>query len=393
MDFHSVELFAGAGGLALGMAKAGFRHELVAEWERNACNTIRDNINKNHQLMHKWNVFEGDVRQIDYSKVSNKISLISGGPPCQPFSFGGKHRGNDDKRDMFPEAVRAVRELKPKAFIFENVKGLLRESFSSYLSYILLQLTHPEIVRKPNEAWEEHLRKLELYHTGNGEFGLCYRVVHQCLNAADYGTPQKRERVIFVGFRSDLDISWSFPEHTHSQEALLMDQWITGEYWERHKILKEKRPEVPKNLMNIINNIKYSLFKPEGNAWKTVRDAISDLPEPKKMGDSYFMNHEFRGGARIYDGHTGSCLDEPSKALKAGVHGVPGGENMVAYENGEVRYFTVRESARLQTFPDDYIFKGSWTETMRQLGNAVPVDLAYIIGKSVKKQLEKAEQI
>lgn len=119
----------------------------------------------------------------------------------------------------------------------------------------------------------------------------------------------------------------------------------------------------------------------------TVRDAICDLPDPEKRTWNHVANHNFNPGARSYVGHTGSPLDEPGKTLKAGDHGVPGGENMIARADGSVRYFTVREAARLQTFPDDYTFRGAWTEAMRQLGNAVPVRLAEAVARSVAQKL------
>ena len=124
--------------------------------------------------------------------------------------------------------------------------------------------------------------------------------------------------------------------------------------------------------------------------WRTVRDAISDLPDPEKRPNAELVQaHRFQPGARTYPGHTGSPLDEPAKALKAGDHGVPGGENMLRRPDGSVRYFTVRECARIQTFPDEFIFAGTWTETMRQLGNAVPVKLAQRVAGSVCEQLRQ----
>jgi DNA (cytosine-5)-methyltransferase 1 len=121
--------------------------------------------------------------------------------------------------------------------------------------------------------------------------------------------------------------------------------------------------------------------------WLTVRDAISDLPDPERFLANNIPNHRLNPGARGYPGHTGSPLDEPAKTLKAGDHGVPGGENMLSRADGSVRYFTVREAARLQTFPDDYIFRGGWSEAMRQLGNAVPVRLAETVARSVAQTL------
>ena len=126
------------------------------------------------------------------------------------------------------------------------------------------------------------------------------------------------------------------------------------------------------------------LLADEGR-WQTVRDALRGLPDPRE--GSSVSNHFYQPGAKSYPGHTGSPLDEPAKALKAGDHGVPGGENMLAYGNGKVRYFSIRESARIQTFPDDYHFEGSWSESMRQLGNAVPVQLARSVAESIRKHL------
>ncbi len=287
---------------------------------------------------------------------------------------------------MFPEAIRAVRELRPRAFVFENVKGLTRQSFANYFQYIQLQMGYPEVIRKKSEDWQGHLARLEKHHTQGFSGGLQYRVVVRLLNAADYGVPQRRERVFMVGFRSDLEVEWSFPKPTHSLDALLWSQWRNTDYWERHEVAKKLRPENDKAKMRALRPLDPTLFK----AWSTVRDVTADLPDPEfhPRLAAQFQNHRFQPGARSYAGHTGSPLDEPAKTLKAGDHGVPGGENMVLRPDGSLRYFSVRESARLQTFPDEFIFHGSWTETMRQLGNAVPVDLAAIVANSVRAQLE-----
>jgi DNA (cytosine-5)-methyltransferase 1 len=380
---RSIELFAGAGGLALGVDCAGFAHEAVVEWDRNACGTIRAN---NERGVIRWPLHQVDVRLFDYSAVPDGVDLLAGGPPCQPFSIGGKHGGFNDSRDMFPEAVRAVRELQPKAILFENVKGLLRESFSKYFEYVILQLTYPDIARKSDDDWADHLDRLEKYHTKGRHDGLFYRVVFRLLNAADYGVPQRRERVLIVGFRSDLKLEWSFPTATHSLDALSWDKWVTGEYWERHEVPKKDRPNPPSGVRE---KLTCSWFEPTEKPWLTVRDAISDLPNPETVEASRIvLNHRLVPGARAYKGHTGSSLDEPAKTLKAGDHGVPGGENMLSLGNGKVRYFTVRESARLQTFPDNYIFHGSWTESMRQLGNAVPVKLGNVVSSAIRFHLE-----
>lgn len=386
---RSIELFAGAGGLGLGVSMAGFDPVEIVEWDRWCCDTIRQNRDRGVAAVASWPLVEGDVREISFNRYEGQIDLVSGGPPCQPFSLGGKHQGHKDLRDMWPEAVRAVRETKPRAFLFENVKGLTREAFENYLAYIVHQLSYPELVRKPQETWVGHLIRLERHHTKGGNDGdLSYRVVYRVLNAADYGIPQRRERVVFVGFRGDLGIEWSFPEATHSSDALVWAQARSNEYWDKHQIPGRDR-SIPQKVRERAGRL---AFKPATQPWNTVRDAIGDMPDPELEPSkaTAFLNHRYQPGARSYHGHTGSPLDEPAKTLKAGVHGVPGGENMLARPDGTVRYFSVREGARLQTFPDDFLFHGSWTETMRQLGNAVPVTLARTIGSSVARHLALA---
>jgi len=196
--------------------------------------------------------------------------------------------------------------------------------------------------------------------------------------------PQMRYRVVIVGFRSDIDANWSFPKPTHSKEALIYSKLGDGSYWEEHSIAKKSRAR------DLNGEFIFQMVDPAilGLRWRTVRDALKGLPNPKASPSEHYSNHEFKPGARQYIGHSGSSLDEPSKTIKAGAHGVPGGENMVELDDGTLRYYTVRESARIQTFPDNYIFHGSWTESMRQIGNAVPVRLAAIIGESITKHLK-----
>jgi DNA (cytosine-5)-methyltransferase 1 len=388
---RSIELFAGAGGLAIGVAKAGFEHAAVLEWDHDACQTMRANQRRGVREVIGWPVIECDAKKFSYESLQREITIVAGGPPCQPFSLGGKHRAHKDERDLFPEATRAVRELRPKAFILENVKGLMRQSFASYFEYIILTLSYPELLRKKGEDWQDHRARLEQHQTANARrqpSGLTYNVVFQLLNAADYGVPQRRERVFIVGFRADLGIQWSFPTASHSQDSLIRDQWITGEYWDRHEVTKRNRPEMNTRVATRVEGLKALDLPLEITApWRTVRDAISDLPDPERRSITGILNHSFNPGARSYLGHTGSPLDEPAKTLKAGDHGVPGGENMLLRQDGSVRYFTVREAARLQTFPDDYEFFGAWSETMRQLGNAVPVTLAEAVARSVAATL------
>ena len=380
---RSVELFTGAGGLALGIARAGFQHLAVVERDPSACETLMENQNRNIEDMATWRVFPIEVEKFDYSAIPEGVELLAGGVPCQPFSIGGKHRGHEDERNMFPELVSAIQKLKPKAVLIENVRGLARPAFAKYFSYIELMLTYPEIKRKADDEWLSHLARLERYHTRGKRDGLYYRVVHRILNAADYGVPQKRERLFMVAIRADLGVEWSFPTPTHSHDALLWEQFCTGDYWERHKVYRSKIAKLDQNQPNRVENLRQRLLPPDHKPWLTVRDAISGLPKPtsKRTPEEPGLNHFFIPGAREYVGHSGSPLDEPAKTLKAGVHGVPGGENMVSLQDGTVRYFTIRESARLQTFPDDFVFPGSWSESMRQIGNAVPVKLSELIGR------------
>lgn len=381
----SIELFAGAGGLGIGLHQAGFHPLNVVEWDRYCCDTIRKNKKRKGSPVENWSVVEGDVKAVDFVKFSGQLDLVSGGPPCQPFSLGGKHQAYDDKRDMFPEAIRAVRETQPKAFLFENVKGLTRDSFQNYFEYIRLQLEHPDLVCTGNEDWLHHLQRLERHHTSGIRNDLHYNVVTRVVNAANYGVPQKRERVLFVGFRDDLGIEWSFPEETHSLDALIWNQVKDSAYWDRHEVPYSLR-HVNQRMMQRANLLKE---RPTLLPWQTIRDVTKDLPDPEALFTevSVFSDHIFQSGAKTYKGHTGSPIDEPAKTLKAGVHGVPGGENMLSFPDGRVRYFTTRESARLQTFPDNYVFHGSWGESIRQLGNAVPVQLAKIIGQGIAMHL------
>ncbi|HYE31668.1 MAG TPA: DNA cytosine methyltransferase, partial [Methylomirabilota bacterium] len=226
--------------------------------------------------------------------------------------------------------------------------------------------------------------------TQGGGPDLQYQVIWRLLNAADYGVAQRRERVFFVGFRKDLNIPWSFPGPTHSRDALYYTQWASEEYWDRHRVARKERPACPIQSEQCRSFFDFVQVNDSRMPWRTVRDAIADLGEPALSPSlAAVPNHVYQPGAKVYPGHTGSPLDLPAKTLKAGDHGVPGGENMLAYPNGAVRYFSVRESCRLQTFPDEYVFEGSWTENMRQLGNAVPVTLGERVLTGVRTALQR----
>jgi len=372
----SLELFSGAGGLALGMAKNGVIHEALVEWNKDAANTLIHNFDENI-------VYNIDVKDFDFSKFGH-VDIVAGGPPCQPFSLGGKHKGNEDTRDMFPFACKAISVCQPSAFIFENVKGLLRKNFSTYFEYIILRLTFPCIEIRKAETWIDHLHRLEKAQTSQSYSGVKYNVVYRLIDAADYGIPQRRERVIIVGIKDELNIEWTFPKQTHSFEALMWSQFGSGEYWEKYKIKPSDIACYDGHSIGTINHMRQtnSLFPPQLKPWKTIRDQLHDVPFPDSEG-SFHPEHIFRDGARTYSGHTGSFIDLPSKTIKAGGHGIPGGENMVKTPDGKVRYFTTYEAKLLQTFPKNYRILGSWTESMRQIGNAVPVELSKTISKSI----------
>ncbi len=236
MMLRSVELFAGAGGLGMGLSLAGFRHRAVVEWNQAACDTIRRNQALRHPLVADWPLRQADVRDFDFASIREPIDVVAGGPPCQPFSMGGRHRAFDDVRDMFPALAEVVRRLRPRAFIVENVKGLIRPAFADYFGYVVARLAFPEVAREDDEDWTSHLRRLRQHERSGSHRGLTYDVSFRLLNAADYGVPQQRERVFIVGFRNDLVVDWSFPEPTHSRDALLEDQWMSGRYWERHRL-------------------------------------------------------------------------------------------------------------------------------------------------------------
>ncbi|MEA5418461.1 DNA cytosine methyltransferase [Spirulina sp. CCNP1310] len=373
-----LELFTGAGGLAKGLEMAGIQHKAFVEINSDACLTLANNYD--NQL-----IYNSDVRTFKFDQFGH-IDIISGGPPCQPFSLGGKHQGNTDQRDMFPYACQAISMCTPKAFILENVKGLLRKSFNSYFDYIILRLTYPQVELKSSECWKDHREKLKKIHGSGKHNGVKYNVTFRLLDAANYGIPQRRERVFIVGIREDLNLEWSFPQESHSLDSLLWSQFVSFDYWKKHNIKPSKFEYLDKRTRQRIDHLleQPTFFPPHLKPWKTVRDQIGKLPRPDHEG-SFNIEHILREGARSYPGHTGSYIDMPSKTLKAGDHGVPGGENMIRYPDGQIRYYTTFEAKRIQTFPENYRIFGSWTESMRQIGNAVPVELGYCIARSLSK--------
>ena len=291
--------------------------------------------------------------------------------------MGGSRRGPRDHRNLFPAILQAVRILRPQAVLIENVRGLDRGAQVPYLNYILDQLRYPDLSPRRKEEWPNHAERLR-QHASDPHAGVSYNLQLSVLNAADYGVPQVRHRLFIVATASDLP-EYKFPHPTHSKQSLELEQ-AAGIYWESREIptaspngttslpAKEEEPLVP---------------------WVTVRDAIDDLPQPATNASADCNNHWTIPGARSYPGHTGSPLDWPSKTLKAGVHGVPGGENMMVRDDGSVRYYTLREMARLQSFPDDHYFPGPRSNVTRQIGNAVPCALGVSVAHSLRKLFPK----
>jgi DNA (cytosine-5)-methyltransferase 1 len=379
-----VELFSGGGGLAMALHKAGFRHLLLNEHNKRACATLRANSAVDFlpdeappaTLSDPWPLIEGSIEDVDFTGFTGEVDVVAGGVPCQPFSLGGAHKGHLDERNLWPEFNRCVRETRPLVILAENVRGLLRPSFEPYWEYIQRELAAPFEQRIEGESWIDHDRRLvKVLRSAGGDPTERYDIAFRLVNAADYGVPQNRWRVLLVGFRQDLNVSWTFPEATHSAGALLRAQ-LSGEYQDRHpKAPIKEHPGVTPPDDGLL-------------PWRTLRDAIHDLPEPIEREETPgYIHHVGWPGAREYVGHTPNMLDRPAKTVKAGVHGVPGGESVLRRDDGSIRYLTVREVARVMTFPDDWRLEGPRGEQMRQLGNAVPVELGAVIGRAIAKAL------
>lgn len=376
--------------MALGLHTAGFTHVALVEFEPRACDTLIHNAemwrrrNGDRAPWTPETVRLADVREFGLLEdaVPCGIGLIAGGPPCQPFSLGGVHAGMNDSRNMFPAALELVRRVRPKLVLFENVAGLLRQSFLPYFEYVEEQLRDIMCAPSTDETWAQHRERLarrRSARTGDG-----YHVTRQLVNAADFGIPQLRKRVFLMAVRTDLtDMPIPPLAGTHCEGVLLREQLVSGEYWDRHGLRRPSGEIDPRALRRAAAADSVKL------PWRTVRDAISGLPAPVNgEEDPNIPNHIGIPGARSYPGHTGSEIDRPSKTIKAGVHGVCGGEAMIRYPDGRLRYMTVREAARVQTFPDHYEFCGARSHAMRHIGNAVPVDLAKVVGRHLRQHIE-----
>lgn len=378
---RAIELFAGGGGMALGLGRAGFSHSALIEWWAPAAAVLRHNAQQHPDLWRAEDVHQIDVRTAAPVLLGQAPDLIAGGPPCQPFSLAGVHAGDNDHRNMFPAAIDIVRRLRPPLVIFENVPGLLRPGFAPYLDYVKAQLRRPSVNRRSDdELWNEHHERI--VHSGSSPE---YRVYQHQIDAADLGVPQTRNRVFIIAIRTDQPGAdeWTDVPMTHSRDVLLHQQYVTGEYWDRHGLLRRKPPERYKAHISRVEKLGPGDLLP----WVTLRDLLADVPPPGREEEEGWPNHYFIPGARIYRKHTGSPIDLPSKTIKAGVHGVSGGEAMIRHLNGQVRYLTIREAALAQGFPKDYELPGYRSRVMGVIGNAVAVGVAETLGKALRSHL------
>lgn len=323
--YNSVELFAGAGGLALGLEEAGFNPHAFVEIDKYAAETLRSN-------RPNWNVIQEDIVKVADIGIKNfihkdiDIDLVSGGYLCQAFSYAGRKLGLEDVRGtMFYYFAQIVNELRPKIFLAENVKGLVSHDEGRTMKTMV-----------------------EIYQ------GLGYRVEWHIVRANDYNVAQKRERVIIVGIRNDLKISYKLPKP-----------------FEYKPVLRDVLKDVPKSAGAQYPKKKREVLKliPPGGYWR-------DLPEEiarEYMGKNYYSSGGRTGMARRIS------WDEPCLTLTCS----PAQKQTERCHPDEVRPFTVREYARIQSFPDSWNFRGSVGEQYKQIGNAVPVQLAKAVGLSL----------
>ena len=338
-QYTSIELFAGGGGLALGMEKAGFHHVILNEFDHAACQTLKTN-------RPGWNVIEGDVHDIDFTPYRGKVDFLSGGFPCQAFSYAGEKRGFEDARGtLFFELARAVKEIQPKVFMGENVRGLF---------------TH------------ENGQTLQVIKDVIADLG--YTLIEpRVLKAIMYQVPQKRERLILIAIRNDIadkvTFHWPAPYH---KILTLRDAFYKGILYniDVPDSIGQKYPQRKKEIMDMV---------PMGGNWNSL---------PLEIQKEYLKGSFGLGG-----GKTGIArrlsLDEPSLTLTC----APAMKQTERCHPLETRPLNVREYARIQTFPDDWQFCGKMDAQYKQIGNAVPVNLAAAIGRAVIRLLNDIEQL
>ena len=324
----AIELFAGAGGLALGLEQAGINTLEYIEFNKACCETLKAN-------RPGWNVICDDIHNVDFIGYKGKVDIITGGFPCQAFSYAGKKLGFDDTRGtLFHEFARCVREVRPKIFLAENVRGLVSHDKGRTLQTIIEVL---------------------------GSLG--YHIQHKVLNAAYYGVGQKRERIVIIGTRNDLPIKFKFPEA--DKQMTTLRQALKGCPASHGAEYSEKKKKVLK-------------LVPPGGCWV-------DLPEniaKEYMGKSFYSGGGRRGMARRIS------WDEPCLTLTCS----PSQKQTERCHPEETRPFTVREYARIQSFPDDWKFCGGIGDQYKQIGNAVPVELARRVGIQLKEALLEFKQ-
>ena len=330
-DYSVLELFAGAGGLAIGMEKAGLKCVALNEIDKWACSTLKKN-------RPNWDVLEGDIKDFDFSSYKDVTDVVTGGFPCQAFSYAGKKLGlNDARGTLFYEFARVVKQVNPPICIGENVRGLLSHEKGKTLEGMISILD---------------------------EIG--YNVVPpKVLKAVNFNVPQKRERLILVGIRKDINLNFEYPE-PNNKIFTLKDALKKGSLFNKKVPKSEgaKYPEYKKQILDLV---------PPKGYW---RDLPLDL-QKDYMGGSFYLGGGKTGMARRIG------WDEPSLTLTCS----PAQKQTERCHPDETRPFTVREYARIQTFPDNWEFSGSMAQQYKQIGNAVPVNLGKEIGYSVIKFL------
>ncbi|CAA6818539.1 MAG: DNA-cytosine methyltransferase (EC [uncultured Sulfurovum sp.] len=337
--YSSIELFAGAGGMALGMEKAGLHHILLNDFDKYATQTLKKN-------RPEWNVVHGDVGQIDFMTYKGKVDLLTGGFPCQTFSYAGKKMGMEDTRGtLFYEFARALKESEPKVFLAENVKGLFSHDRGRTLQTMV-------------DVFES----------------MGYEVLSpKVLKAIHYHVPQKRERVFIVGIKKEYanKVKFEWPKESNVQYTL-KDALKKGTLFSCDVPMSKGQtyPEKKKKVLDLV---------PAGGYWRNL---------PLALQKEYMMKSFYLGG-----GKTGIARriawDEACLTLTCS----PAQKQTERCHPDETRPFQVREYARIQTFPDTWIFEGSMTQQYKQIGNAVPVNLAFALGTALIQTLNDIEDL
>jgi len=325
-----ISLFSGAGGLDLGFQKAGFQIAMANEYDKNIWATYEKN--------HNTPLIKGDIRSIKESDFPDEIDGIIGGPPCQSWSEAGSLKGiNDDRGKLFFEYIRILKSKKPKFFLAENVSGMLANRHSEAVENILL-----------------------LFKNSG------YDVSLTLVNASDYGVPQDRKRVFYIGFRSDLCINFEFPKPTTPEnESKITLEKAIGD------LSDSAVPAKPKNKRNL--DLKISNHEYFTGAYSTI---FMSRNRVRAWNEQAFTVQASGRQCQLHPQAPKMLKVETNKYVF-----VPGKEDLY-------RRLTIRECARVQTFPDDFEFLYTdLDDGYKMVGNAVPVELARIVANSIKDQL------